>query len=146
MYKKYLQVFIVILFAVVVFTFLKKNNPAINKILNSKNENKKVVEVGTNKSADLVKETVTQSEKIFLEVDQPKTGTTVNNPIVNINGKTIPNAYIFINEQELKADINGSFASATTLEEGENYILIVASDDLGNSVEKDILVNLETTQ
>lgn len=144
--KKYLPVFIVIFFAVVVFIFLQKNNSAINKILNSKNENTKVVEEETSKSADLVKETVSQSEKIFLEVDQPKTGTTVNNSIVNINGKTIPNAYIFINEQELKADINGNFASATTLEEGENYILIVASDDLGNSIEKDILVNLETTQ
>ncbi|MEK7521998.1 MAG: hypothetical protein AAB569_00305, partial [Patescibacteria group bacterium] len=69
-----------------------------------------------------------------------------NNPIINISGKTIPNAFIFINEQELKADVNGVFASATTLDEGENYILIVASDDLGNSVEKDILVNLESTQ
>ena len=63
-----------------------------------------------------------------------------------LSGKTIANGYIFINEQELKADVNGVFASATTLDEGENYILIVASDDLGNSVEKDILVNLESTQ
>ena len=108
-------------------------------MLNSKN-------VVTIQPTDLIKKIVNKSEKIFLQVDEPKNNITVNNPIINISGKTIPNAFIFINEQELKADINGSFTSATTLEEGENYILIVASDDLGNNVEKDIMVNLETTQ
>ncbi|EKE15420.1 MAG: hypothetical protein ACD_12C00029G0004 [uncultured bacterium] len=146
MFKKYFPIFLLVLLFIIAFAYLQKNNPAIKKILDSKSESTKIVDIEKINPTDLVKETTNESKKIFLQVDEPKNNITVNNPIVNISGKTISNAYIFINEQELKADINGSFSSATTLEEGENYILIVASDDLGNSVEKDILVNLETTQ
>jgi len=32
------------------------------------------------------------------------------------------------------------------LEEGENYILIAANDDLGNYAEMEITVNLETVE
>jgi len=138
MVKKIFPILLVIII-VIIFSNYQKNNKTIKKMLNSKN-------VVTIQPTDLIKKIVNKSEKIFLQVDEPKNNITVNNPIINISGKTIANAYIFINEQELKADINGNFASATTLEEGENYILIVVSDDLGNSVEKDILVNLETTQ
>ena len=143
MVKKYFSVIFIILFTIVVFSYLQKHNPAINKLLISKSGE-------TTKSDKTMIEqtnsTVGKLENIFLQVDEPKNNITVNNPIVNISGKTIPNAYIFINEQELRADINGGFVSATTLDEGENFILIVTSDDLGNSIEKDILVNLETTQ
>jgi len=138
MIKKILPVLLVVII-LIVFSNYQKNNQTIKKMLNSKN-------VVTIQPTDLIKKTVNKSEKIFLQVDEPKNNITVNNAIINISGKTIANGYIFINEQELKADVNGVFASATTLEEGENYILIVASDDLGNSVEKDIMVNLETTQ
>jgi hypothetical protein len=144
--KKYSPIFLVILFAVIIFTYLQKNNPAINKLLGSKNGEKTKSDEIVIQPTNNIKKTIGQSEKIFLQVDEPKNNITVNNPIVNISGKTTSNAYIFINEQELKADGNGSFSSATTLEEGENYILIVSSDELGNSVEKDILVNLETKQ
>ncbi|MEK7597921.1 MAG: hypothetical protein AAB441_04730 [Patescibacteria group bacterium] len=129
MIKKYFSIFL-ILILVIIFSYYQKNNPSIKKMLIRPTDSKQK----------------TVNEKIFLQVYEPKNNITVSNPIVNISGKTIPNAYIFINEQELRADVNGRFESATTLEEGENYILIVASDDLGNSLEKDILVNLETTQ
>lgn len=136
MVKKFFFAFLIILLLVVAYSFYQKKNPDIKKIFN----------VVTITPSGSIKNTTNDLEKIFLQVDEPKNNITVNNPIINISGKTTSNAFIFINEQELKADINGSFSTATTLEEGENYILIVASDDLGNSVEKDILVNLETTQ
>ena len=139
MIKKILPIFLILILVIIVFSYFQKNNPIVQNIIDTKK--------GLNKdSITKIVEPTIVSEKIFLQVDEPKNNITVNNPIINISGKTIANAYIFINEQELKADINGNFASATTLEEGENYILIVVSDDLGNSVEKDILVNLETTQ
>lgn len=139
MVKNFFLVFFVLFLAMVLFPYFQKNNPIVKNIIDSKR--------GLNKdSISNVREPTTVLKKIFLQVEEPKNNITVNSPIINISGKTIANAFIFINEQELKADINGNFASATTLEEGENYILIVASDDLGNSVEKDILVNLETTQ
>lgn len=141
--KKYFPVILITLFAIAIFTYLQKNNSSINKLLNSKNKE-------TTKSGGVeikpTNSTIAKSEKIFLQVNEPKSNITVNDPIINISGKTISNTYVFINEQELRADMNGNFASATTLDEGENYILIVVSDDLGNSVEKDILVNLETKQ
>ena len=139
MIKKFFPAFFIFVLLIALFSYFQKNNPIVQNIIDTKK--------GLNKdSIPKIVEPTIVSEKIFRLVDEPKNNTTVNNPIINISGKTIANAYIFINEQELKADINGNFASATTLEEGENYILIVVSDDLGNSVEKDILVNLETTQ
>jgi hypothetical protein len=132
MVKKFFLAFLIISILVAVYSLYQKKNPALNKIFN--------------RPTDSVQKVVNKLEKIFLQVSEPKNNITVNNPIININGKTISNAFIFINEQELKADVNGNFTTATTLEEGENYILIVASDDLGNSIEKDILVNLESTQ
>lgn len=146
MVKKFFPVFLTLIFVIIIFSYFQKNNPAIKKILNSKNTEKTDSNTETIQPADSLQKTVSESERIFLQINEPKNNITVNNPIINISGKTISNAYIFINEQELKADLNGNFTSATTLEEGENFILIVASDDLGNSVEKDILVNLESTQ
>ncbi|MFA5770327.1 MAG: hypothetical protein WC894_02430 [Patescibacteria group bacterium] len=146
MFKKYFPIFLLVFLFIISFAYLQKNNPAIKKILNSKNTKTTTSNVAVNKSTDIVQKKDSVPEKIFLQVDEPKNNIIVNNPIINISGKTIANAFIFINEQELKADIDGNFSSGTTLEEGENYILIVVSDDLGNSVEKDILVNLETTQ
>lgn len=143
MIKKYFPIFL-ILVLVIIFSYYQKNNLSIKKILDSKNTETAKSNTGTILPTNSKQKKV--NEKIFLQVNEPKNNITVNNPIINIGGKTISNAFIFINEQELKADLNGSFESATTLEEGENYILIVASDDLGNSVEKDILVNLESTQ
>lgn len=144
MIKKIFPVFLVLIL-VIIFSYSQKNNPEIKKILNSKKTETTRQDIEITQPADITKNS-NNIEKIFLQVDEPKNNITVNNPIINISGKTIANGYIFINEQELKADVNGVFASATTLEEGENYILIVASDDLGNNVEKDIMVNLETTQ
>lgn len=146
MARKFSPIFLLVILIVIVFSYSQKNDPTIKKILDSKNEKKTESITSENKPTSSIPKIADVSEEISLQVDEPKNNITVNNPIINISGKTIANAYIFINEQELKADINGNFTSATTLEEGENYILIVASDDLGNSVEKDILVNLETTQ
>lgn len=130
----------------VIYSYYQKRNPVINKIFNLQKEQNNKLGGVTVQPTSLQQKTINDLKEIFLQVDEPKNNITVNNPIININGKTISNAFIFINEQELKADINGSFSTATTLEEGENYILIVASDDYGNSAEKDIIVNLESTQ
>ena len=139
MIKKIFSTVLVLVLIIVLFSYFQKNNPNIKNIIDSK-------KVLNKNSASNVDKPTKILEKIFLQVEEPKNKITVNDTIINISGKTIANAYIFINEQELRADINGNFTSATTLEEGENYILIVASDDMGNSIEKDILVNLETKQ
>lgn len=146
MVKKFFLAFLIIMFLIFIYSYYQKRNPVINKIFNLQKEQNNKSGGVTVQPTNLQQKTANDLKEIFLQVDEPKNNITVNNPIINISGKTIPNAFIFINEQELKADINGNFTTATTLEEGENYILIVASDDLGNSAEKDIIVNLESTQ
>lgn len=131
MLKKNISVLLVLMVLIVLYSYVKKSNPQKNNSLI-----KPTVEI---------KKIVKKLEKISLSVSEPKDNITVNNPTLNIKGKTLTNAYVFINEQELRADKNGQFISMITLEEGENYVLIVVSDDAGNSLEKDIIVNLEST-
>ena len=146
MVKKIFPFFLIFILLVIILSYYQKDNPVVQKMLNKINGETTKPNTVINQPTGSIQKTVNVSEKIFLQVDQPENNITVNNPIINISGKTIANAFIFINEQELKADINGNFSTATTLDEGENEIIIVASDDLGNSIEKDIVVNLESTQ
>jgi hypothetical protein len=77
---------------------------------------------------------------LTLTVSQPVTGSTVNTPSVSVKGTTSPGAEVFVNDNSLTADSKGIFSSNVTLEEGENYILVLANDDKGASAEQEILV------
>ncbi len=137
-------IFIAILLALIFY--YQKNNPQIKKILNLRSGQTTKPENVLPKPTDESQKSITESEKIFLQINEPKDSITVTNQAITIKGKTISNGFVFVNDQEFKADSNGNFSTTVILEEGENYILVVVSDYYGNSVEKDILVNLETTQ
>ena len=47
---------------------------------------------------------------------------------------------MFVNESETKADSSGNFSATLTLDEGENYILVVANDSSGNYAEKEFTI------
>lgn len=134
MIKKFFPVFLIFLLGVIVLmpNFRSKQTTKPEDVLP--------------KPTDESQKSITESEKIFLQISEPKDNIIVTNQAIAIKGKTISNAFVFVNDQEFKADSNGNFSTTVILEEGENYILAVVSDDYGNSVEKDILVNLETTQ
>lgn len=138
MFKKALPFFliIVILFGIVFYS--KNSNKAVKKIVYTNNPT--IVERLTNS----VEPTINKSEKIFLDMIEPKNNITVEKQAITVSGKTVDNGYVFVNEQEFKADPSGNFSTTVILEEGENYILIVVSDEYGNSSEKDILVTLES--
>jgi len=146
MVKKFLLAFLIIMFLIFIYSYYQKRNPAINKIFNLQKEQNNKSGGVTVQPTNLQQKTANDLIEIFLQVDQPKTNSTVTNLGIIVSGKTIANAFVFINEQELKADSKGNFSTTIILEEGENYILVVVSDDLGNSAEKDIIVNLESTQ
>lgn len=137
-------IFITILLASIFY--YQKNNPQIKKILNLRSRQVTKPEDVLSKPTDVSQKSITESEKVFLQMSEPKDSITVTNQAITIKGKTISNGFVFVNDQEFKADSNGNFSTTVILEEGENYILVVVSDDYGNSIEKDILVNLETTQ
>ena len=80
---------------------------------------------------------------LSLTVISPINGQTVTTSQITVTGKTTPKAEIFINDLELSADANGNFSQALSLEEGENYILIVANDTGGNFAEKELSIIYE---
>lgn len=133
MVKKFFPVFLVILMLAIIYSYYQKNNSSANKI-------------SVDQPSQSVQQPSGSSKTIFLEVSQPINNITVTNAVVSLTGKTIPNGEIFVDDQELKANANGNFSTSVTLDEGQNNIYVVASDDLGNSVEKDITINLESTQ
>ena len=77
---------------------------------------------------------------ITLNITSPSGNTTVSNASLTVRGKTVPNAEVFINDSEVRADASGVFSVTLTLDEGENYILVVANDDIGNYSEKDLYI------
>lgn len=81
--------------------------------------------------------------KFTFSVTSPTSGTTVKSSAIQVIGKTVPNADIFINELDTRADNNGNFSVAYTLEEGENYLVVGANDDAGNYLEADVTVTYE---
>jgi hypothetical protein len=49
-----------------------------------------------------------------------------------------------VNDQELTSNADGSFSTTVLLDEGENYISVVAYDEVGNSAERELLVTRNT--
>lgn len=84
------------------------------------------------------------SDKISLEVTSPADGAKLTSATTTVKGKTAPMADVFINDKETKADSNGNFSLSLSLDEGENQIVVIVNDSLGNSAEKDILVTVQT--
>lgn len=83
---------------------------------------------------------------LSLILSSPTNGQTVTTSQIIVAGKTTPKAEIFINDVELSADANGNFSQSLTLEEGENYILIVANDTDGNFGEKELSIIYEPVE
>lgn len=84
--------------------------------------------------------------QITLTVTSPKNGTEVFIPTIKVVGKTVPNADVSVNDDDLKADAQGNFSAAVNLDEGENFISVLAIDDLGNVAEAELTVTYTPTQ
>lgn len=65
---------------------------------------------------------------------------------VVITGATSPLTSLIINEFELISDANGNFTKAITLDEGDNYINVIAYNTDGASAEKEIMVTRESAE
>ncbi|MFZ5845610.1 MAG: hypothetical protein ACOY0S_04035 [Patescibacteria group bacterium] len=85
-------------------------------------------------------------KEISLTITAPANGATVRSPKVVVRGKTVARAEIFVNEVETVADERGNFSATITLEEGENYILVVATDEQGQVAEKELVVTYDSGQ
>lgn len=86
------------------------------------------------------KEALTVTSGITLTISSPSNNTTVSGSSLTVKGKTVAGAEVFVNDSETKADAGGNFSVKITLEEGENYILVVANDAAGNYSEKELSI------
>ena len=99
-----------------------------------------------NQPANKTTETEEVNSNLKLEVTSPKDKATTPSAIIKVEGITGPNAEVFVNEKELRADDLGNFSTEYELFEGENNIYVSANDSQGNYAEKLIIVYLESRQ
>ena len=100
--------------------------------------------VQTESETKVIDQSTTNSEELFLDITSPQDNSVVSNPILTVKGTTVDNAEIFINDKETKSKADGTFSTIVTLEEGENILTIVMNDSLGNYIEKELAVSLES--
>lgn len=83
---------------------------------------------------------------LFLTISSPSGNQTVSDASIIIKGTTTPQTPVMINEFELTADSQGSFSKSLSLDEGENYINVVAYNSEGQVVEKELIVTKEVQE
>ena len=114
-------------------------------VVNTINSEEKSVITPTNVLSNIA-QSITPTPKlqndsqINLIISSPESGTTVNTNVITITGSTEPSASVSINDREITANKDGSFKTSIALDEGENYISIVAYNELGNVAEREIIV------
>ena len=81
----------------------------------------------------------------ILILDQPRTDLTVSDPLLNVVGRTDPDAAIFLNGQEISTGERGTFSAHITLAEGVNTLNFIAKNKLGkeNKVSRTVVVRPE---
>jgi cytoskeletal protein RodZ len=82
--------------------------------------------------------------EITLTVQSPADRSTVTSPVLKVTGTTKAGAEVFVNETETKADVTGKFSANITLDEEDNYIVVVANDENGNTAEAELTVIYQT--
>lgn len=84
------------------------------------------------------------NKSISLDITSPKDKEVVSSATVLVKGTTVPNADVFVNDKETKADSQGNFSVSLSLSEGENIINVTVNDSDGNFSAKEITVTSET--
>lgn len=84
--------------------------------------------------------------QVSLIISSPKNNQTVSSPNLTVSGSTVSNADVSVNDKDLSADSKGNFSTTVTLDEGENEILVVTSDESGNFSEQTVLVTYTPAQ
>src|SRR3972149_3451313 len=69
------------------------------------------------------------TQKLTLTVSAPADGAVVKTGSMTVRGKTAPKAEVSINDVDTSADGQGNFSVTVKLDEGKNYIVVVAVDD-----------------
>lgn len=79
-------------------------------------------------------------EPPMLEIEQPTQGREYKNAPINVIGTTDAKAKVRINGFWAIVDTEGKFSYSLPLQNGDNKVKVTASDDAGNTTEKEITV------
>jgi len=105
---------------------------------------------GVTGSADTAEGTkitpASNANQITLAVTAPANNSTVSTPSLTVRGITKPGAEVSVNETDVIANGSGNFSANITLEEGENYIIVVAVDEDGEVAEEELNVTYTPAQ
>ncbi len=82
-----------------------------------------------------------KSDNPKLDISEPNDGIKTNRQDVKISGTTDKETTIRINGQPIVVDVDGKFTTLLRLKDGDNKIVIVAEDIVGNKTEKNLTVN-----
>jgi len=90
------------------------------------------------KDSKIQKKTITY--KVFyidakpkLSISEPADNLTTNNQEIKVKGNTDKEIYIRINDLPVVVDANGNFETTVRLKDGDNQIIVTASDIAGNT-------------
>lgn len=84
------------------------------------------------------------AQKLTLSITSPLDGAVVKAGSVAVKGKTAPGADVSVNDIDVKADANGNFSTVVKLEEGENYVVVIAVGEDGEFAKLELVVTSET--
>ncbi|MEK7154879.1 MAG: hypothetical protein AAB697_02000 [Patescibacteria group bacterium] len=84
------------------------------------------------------------AQKLTLTVTSPLDGVVVKAAAVTIKGKTAPKADVSVNDIETKADSVGNFSAVVKLDEGQNYVVVIAVGEDGEFAKLELVVTSET--
>jgi bacillopeptidase F len=121
----------------------KKNKPDINNKENAKSQTEQSAENSAPSLEPEIETTSLDDNQAQLVIADPKTNITTSLPNYTIAGKTSKNAEITVNNQNLDADGQGNFSVKVSLDEGDNYFLISAVDENGNSSEQEVMITYQ---
>ena len=80
---------------------------------------------------------------IALVISNPPNNITTKESSVTVSGKTTPSATVMVNEYEMTAGKDGSFSKIVSLDDGENYISVVAYTANGDVAEQELKITKE---
>lgn len=122
------------------FKFETKLNEGGNRI------QVKAKDKAENVSQSVIKTVIYDKQGIDVIVDSPKDGSEVfgqNNQNTVFSGKvTKSGSTVTVNGNYARVDVNGNFSLVVRLSQGDNNIVIKATDKAGNNVEKTVRVKL----
>ena len=75
-----------------------------------------------------------------LEITSPHDGDTVDQSPITVTGKTDANVHVTVNDFWAISKDDGTFSYRLNLQSGDNHIKVIATDEAGNTAEKDITV------